>query len=283
MGGSAAYCSLAAARFGLSVGCLLGVDDEAMDLAGADFDLLESAGVRLMPVRLERGPVFENIERDGHRRQRWLSTSDRIPVGALPAVWRSAAGWLLVPVAGEVGGDWAGLVPPGSPVCLGWQGLLREFRADGWVERVAPGPSPLLAAAGLLVASVDDLPAETALEALRVLAPQATVVLTAGDGGGVAMPGATAGTSGGATAGRGVLRYWAVPAPDVVDPTGAGDVFMAALMTAWLATGELATPRNLRFASAAGSCSVEGVGLAGVPTKAQVAARLGRLVTRARP
>ena len=57
---------------------------------------------------------------------------------------------------------------------------------------------------------------------------------------------------------------------------GAGDVFLAALMVAWLTTGELATPRNLRFAAAGGSLAVEGVGLGGVPSKAAVASRLGR-------
>ena len=35
LGGSAAYCSLAAASLGLRVGCLLGVDAEAADGAGA--------------------------------------------------------------------------------------------------------------------------------------------------------------------------------------------------------------------------------------------------------
>jgi sugar/nucleoside kinase (ribokinase family) len=59
-----------------------------------------------------------------------------------------------------------------------------------------------------------------------------------------------------------------------MDPTGAGDVFLAALMVAWLLTGELATARALRFAAAAGSCAVEGAGLVGVPTRVQVAARL---------
>ena len=262
LGGSATYCSLAAARLGLRVGCLLGVDGEAFDRAGADFELLESAGVRLRLERLDHAPVFENIEQDGHRRQRWLSRSDRVRVEALPAAWRIAAGWLLVPVAGEVGEDWAGVLPPGAAVGLGWQGLLREFADDGWVERVAPGPSALLEAAGIVVASVDDLPPQTGLEALRALAPKAAIALTAGEGGGVVARGGE------------LVRYRAAPAPRAVDPTGAGDVFMAALMVAWLLTGELATPRTLRFAAAAGSCAVEGVGLAGVTTKAQVAARI---------
>jgi len=260
LGGAATYCSLAAARLGLRVGCLLGVDREASE--AAELGLLRAAGVELELARLERGPVFENLDTDGHRRQRWLSKSDVIPVRALPQVWLGARGWLLVPVAGEVGPGWAEVPSPGVRLAVGPQGMLREFAADGSVRRVEPAPSPVLRAAGLLCASLDDLNPGTTLESLRAIAPQASIVLTAGDGGGVAL------RSGGH------LRYPAVAANDAVDPTGAGDVFLAALMVAWLVTGEPATARALRFAAAAGSCAVEGVGLAGVPTRAQVAERL---------
>lgn len=260
LGGPATYCSLAAARLGLRVGCLLGVDHLAA--RATELDLLRQAGVDLRLVELAAGPVFENIERDGHRRQRWLSRSERVPLAALPDEWRAAGGWLLVPVAGELGDEWGAVPPSGAAVGVGWQGLLREFPDDGWVARVGPSPSPILAAAGLIVASVDDLPPETQVRAQQPLAPGATIVLTAGAGGGVALHGDQ------------TLRYRAVPATTVVDPTGAGDVFLAALMAAWLLTGERATSRALRFAAAAASCSVDGVGLNGAPTRAQVVARL---------
>jgi sugar/nucleoside kinase (ribokinase family) len=259
MGGTATYCSLALARLGLRVGCVLGVDREAF--AGPELEAVRSAGVRLVPALLEHGPVFENIEHEGRRRQRWLSKSDFVPVGALPSEWRAARAWLLGPVAGEVGEEWASVAPAGALVAVGWQGLLREFRDDGWVWPVAPTPSALLMAAGLVLASRDDLAGGFEVGDLRRLAPRAAIVLTAGDRGGIAFSG---------TATR---RYEAAPA-DVVDATGAGDTFLAALIAAWLLTGELATSRALRFAAAAASCAVEGVGLAGVPTRAQVVARL---------
>ena len=62
------------ARLGLRVGCLLGGDPPA---AAADELLeLEDAGVSLRLVELSHGPIFENLEAGGHRRQRWLSRSD---------------------------------------------------------------------------------------------------------------------------------------------------------------------------------------------------------------
>jgi sugar/nucleoside kinase (ribokinase family) len=268
LGGSATYCSLAAALLGLRVGCLLGVDSlagEADELA-----LLESAGVDLRRVRLDRGPVFENLEADGQRRQRWRSRSDALPA-ALPAEWRDASGWLLVPVAGEVGRGWeveaATAAARGVRIGVGWQGLLRSFDDDGWVRRVAPGDVPereaaIVAAAGLVCASVDDVPSGMPLAELQPFAPGATIVLTAGENGGAAIRR------------NDLVRYRAIPAAGKVDPTGAGDVFLAALMMGWIQTGEQATDATLRFAAAAASCSVEGLGLAGVPTSAQVSARL---------
>lgn len=188
-------------------------------------------------------------------------------MAALPEEWEGARARLIVPVAGEVGEDWAARDPeggagPGTFVGIGWQGMLREFDSDGRVLRADPHPSALLGAASLVVASLDDLGCAVALDGLQAMAPRATIVLTAGQGGGVAF-------------GNGaVRRYAALPAARTVDATGAGDVFLAALTVAWLLSGQLATAGTLRFAAAAASCSVEGPGLAGIPTKAQVAARL---------
>ena len=260
LGGPATYCSLTAARLGLRVGCLLGVDNLAAE--AEELAMLDAAGVSLRMARLEHGPVFENIEAGGHRRQRWLSASEPIDVGDLPEEWGRVTGWLLAPVAGELGDDWAGAIPEGASIGLGWQGLLREFSDDGWVRKLEPRASSLAAAAGLVVASIDDVDGGTQLDLLRAAAPYATIVLTAGEGGGVALSNGK------------LLRYFAAPAPAVVDPTGAGDVFLAALMTAWLLTGEPAAAGAMRFAAAAASCALEGIGLAGVPSRGQVRERL---------
>jgi sugar/nucleoside kinase (ribokinase family) len=262
LGGAATYCSLTAARLGLRVGCLVGVDRPAS--TADELALLEAAGVDMRRVELDSGPVFENLEVDGHRRQRWLSRSDRVPASALPKAWHRARAWLIVPVAGEVGGDWAD--PPIADSRLGvcWQGLLRVFDDDGWVRRVEPQPSPVLDSADMVFTSVDDVEASTEIVRLRALARRAAIVLTAGESGGIASVDGS------------LRRYRAIAADRVVDATGAGDVFAAALMAAWLLTGQLATARTLRFAAAAASCSVEGAGLAGVPWRGQVAARLRR-------
>jgi sugar/nucleoside kinase (ribokinase family) len=191
-----------------------------------------------------------------------LSKSDRVPLDALPEDWAEARAWLLVPVAGEIGDEWAAALPPEALVGTGWQGMLREFSDDGWVRRIAPGSRAVLGRADVVCASVDDFEPGQRVAELRDFTPNAALVLTAGESGGVAF-------RAGATE-----IYSAVPAAPVVDATGAGDVFLAALVAAWSLTGELATDRTLRFAAAVASCAVEGAGLAGVPTRLSVAERL---------
>jgi hypothetical protein len=261
MGGSVLYCGLSLARLGLRVGCLMGLDREARQ-AGDEVGLLEEAGAIVVPVALDSGPVFENTEvAGGPRRQRWLSKSDAIPVSALPEAWRAAGGWLMVPVSGEIGEEWADVPGPRARVALGLQGLTREFPPDGWVKPVAPQPGRVIERAGLVVLSAHDLPSEVPPESLRLLT-DAVIVATAGADGGAALHRTRE------------IKYKARVADPVVDATGAGDVFLAALMGAWQVGDALATKGALVYAAAAASCAVGAVGLAGVPTREEVAARL---------
>lgn len=69
-------------------------------------------------------------------------------------------------------------------------------------------------------------------------------------------------------------HHWeAIPA-DPVDPTGAGDCFASAFMFRLAETEELESA--MRFALAAGSLAVEGPGLAGIPNRQAIEARMTR-------
>jgi sugar/nucleoside kinase (ribokinase family) len=65
----------------------------------------------------------------------------------------------------------------------------------------------------------------------------------------------------------------AFPAREV-DPTGAGDVFAAAFLARYIETNDIA--QSSLFAAAAAAVSVEAVGTAGIPSRAQVEERLHR-------
>ena len=76
LGGPATYASLMLGRLGVEVWALIGVDRDAS--TAIELAMLRSAGVLVTAVELETGPVFENIEAPGGRRQRCLSASTPI-------------------------------------------------------------------------------------------------------------------------------------------------------------------------------------------------------------
>lgn len=271
LGGGVAYGALTLARLGLATAALVGVDEAA---AGAsELDLLRLAGVDLQLVPLAHGPVFDNVERLGGRIQTCLDAGSPLPAAALPAAWAGSPGWMLVPVAGEIDDGWAAVPPATARVTLGWQGLLRLLEPGRQVERRAPQPSALLRRAEIVGVSRHDLDHRLSLAALQaMLDPGAQLVVTAGHDGGILFRG------GGPGRVPRLSTYQALPSRGEVDPTGAGDTFLAALVAARLAAG--AAPgdpidgRQLRVAAAAASLVVEGIGLKGVPDLAAVACRL---------
>ena len=77
------------------------------------------------------------------------------------------------------------------------------------------------------------------------------------------------------------MRYLPTATSGELDPTGAGDTFLAALQSSALRPAIAGRRRSrrrvdLRFAAAAGSLVVEGHGLAGVPDRAAVNVRRAR-------
>jgi sugar/nucleoside kinase (ribokinase family) len=269
LGGGASYSALMVARLGLPTRAVIGVDEEAA--TAKELDLLRQAGVDLALVPLGRGPVFVNRERPEGRHQVSHGPSDPLSVDALPDAWRSSPGWLLAPVADELPDAWADAPPPDAVVAVGWQGLLRELVPDEPVRLIAPSRRAIVGRADLASISREDVHADTPVDELvGFLRDGATLVVTQGDRGGI-----VATTDGD----RVRLRHYpAVRSRRPVDPTGAGDTFLAALAAAWieprLVGGRTGTGHDLLLAAAAASLVLEGHGLTGVPDRDAVARRM---------
>jgi len=156
--------------------------------------------------------------------------------------------------------------------------LLRTLVAGTETGRRPPSRGPLVDRADLIGVSRGDLGKGTGLDELNtLLRPGTRLVLTEGIHGGLTFEATAHGPANERTYGASPSRQ--------VDSTGAGDVFLAALVAAWLDRGAPIdqsgpTPADLRWAAAAGALAVEGVGLPAVPNRAAVIARLALIASK---
>jgi sugar/nucleoside kinase (ribokinase family) len=273
LGGGVTYAALTTARLGLATAAIIGVDEAA---SGArELDILRDAGVDLLLAPLEVGPVFHNVEVPGGREQTIMAVGRPLHPMLLPESWRRASAWSFTPVAGELGDEWAAMAGPATIVAVGWQGMLRGLVAGQPVERLAPSERALVRRADLMGLSHHDVDPSTPLASLaELLHPGARMLVTQGHLGGLLIDVTESGPAG-------TLRYLPTRTDREVDATGAGDTFLAALLAATVRPSILGLMRrrlgaDLRFAAAAGSLAVEGIGLAGVPDLFSVRARAVR-------
>ena len=272
LGGGVSFAALTSARLGLRSAAIIGVD--AVTRNARELDLLRDAGVAIQLVEVAQSPSFDNAEGPAGRRQVCLAPGVPLPVVPIPAAWAAAPVWLVVPVAAETGPAWAAAVPAGARLALAWQGLLRTLVADTPTGRQAPIETPLVRQADLISVSRHDLVPGTTLEDLTgLLHPRAELLVTEGVEGGLL---ATVGDSGPPR----TMRYRALPARQV-DPTGAGDVFMAAYVAGSIVNQAAAghqwpVEAVVRWAAAGSAMAVEGPGLEGIPTRAELLGRLER-------
>jgi hypothetical protein len=219
-------------------------------------------GVDCVVVPSEQSAQIRNVYESGHRRQRMPQRAAPLTARHLPDAWRSSPLVLLGPVAGELDSSLA--EPFASSVFgVGAQGWLRETAPDGTVRPVPPDDwdaAPILRAATALFLSDEDVPPQAAPAALKRWARMVDVVAF------------TRGYDGADIGYRG--EWWHVGAfpVEAVDPTGAGDVFAAAFLIRLGETKDIG--QAARFASCAASFVVEGEGVAGIPDRRQVEARL---------
>ncbi|HXV65496.1 MAG TPA: PfkB family carbohydrate kinase [Vicinamibacteria bacterium] len=252
LGGAAAYSAITAHRLGLRAGIVTSV--------GAEFPFFaELEGIEIHNATGEATTVFENTYRENVRSQRLLGRAASLDQSHLARVRvTEEAAVLYCPVVDEVRMPLDRLAPRGlSGVAA--QGFFRQWDEKGRVTvRDWPDAADALSRADFVCLSEDDAEPQDELAARF---PGIAWVVTRGAGGcRVHARGA-------------FLDFPAFPA-NVVDPTGAGDVFAAAFLIALKENMPL--PLAARFASGAAAIVVEGMGTSSIPCRAEVEARIGR-------
>jgi sugar/nucleoside kinase (ribokinase family) len=256
LGGTALYAAATSARLGVPTTLVTRVGQaESEALARRCADL----GVELHTLPTTRTTTFAfAYDADGHRHLKLRARARGIALADVPARLRAPDAAILATIAHELSHDLiAGL---GARVSiLVAQGLLRAWDADGTIRPREWEDAPtMLARVSAAVMSEEDLAGD--LSRAAGWSAHGPVVVTLAERGARVYSAGRSTDVAGSTAAR------------VVDPTGAGDAFAAALAIG-LAEGH-ALVDAVRFANAAASFAVEDRSTDGLADRARVEARL---------
>ncbi len=255
-GGTVTYAALLARAWGLPVAVVTSLAAEDVPAYRA----LLGDGVLLHAVPAPATTTMENTYTETGRDQRLHAKATQILPRHVPTAWRGARVALVGPVLHDVSTKFAGFFPEESLVGLTIQGRLRGHNRGRIYRRLWPRADHEFPAYDALFFSDEDVGFSVPLaEAYAELAPLALETL--GDEGARLYD----------TVKRKVYELDAAPARDV-DPTGAGDVFAAAFLITYAASGD---PIAAAYhANAAAACSIEREGVNGIPIWEQVVERL---------
>jgi hypothetical protein len=253
-GGTALYAALTAHRLGARA---------ALVSARAELPPDWPASIGLAWCDAPTPPVFENRYTPAGRTQLLHAAAAPLTLESIPPAWRGAPVVHLGPVLGEVAEQFVAAFP-GALLGVTPQGWMRSWPAalPGPVSYRAWRPAPaLLSRIGLLVLSIEDVHGDEAL--VRSYARHCPVVAL------------TRGAAGATVFAAGQPHH--IPAFAVAerDPTGAGDVFAAAMLLRLRETGD--PQAAARFAACAAALSITGQGAGSIPTRQAVEAALDGL------
>lgn len=255
LGGTALFAALAAHRLGLRAAILTA--------CAPDFDLSELPPD--LPVLRQASPettIFENRYTSQGRTQFLHGRAAPVVVAPeeLPRDWQSPSIVHLAPIIQETPLDVATLFPR----------ALIGATPQGWLRSVQPSRQVITTPRDLVRLPLDTIHAivfseedvQNDEEIVQELAQQRSLVgLTRAERGATVFVQGTP------------IDVAAFPA-DVLDPTGAGDVFAAAFFAALHKHDD--PVQAARWACAAAACAIEGVGIDRLPGPDQVQARLNQ-------
>lgn len=247
LGGTCSYAGLTALNLGQRTAAVTSFGPDIPSMA-----VLE--GMEFKNVPHSESTTFENSYKNGVRHQKWLGTAGSLSLEDIPPAWRNTPIVHLAPMAQELSPIMCGHFPH-SLTCVTIQGWLRGRDEN---DKVIYQPHPELEAAlgciDILVLSLADLVGDRAA---------ADHLLTS-----VKIGVETLGPDGCLVYHQGQMTHIPVQPEIETDPTGAGDIFAAAFFIRYQQTLDIV--KAAQFANACASLSVRKVGMASVPTLAEV-------------
>ena len=242
LGGTASFSGLTAARLGHKVGLVTS--------CASELDLDPLAGIQKWVIPSEKSTTFRNEGLGSNRVQHLYSLATRITAGHIPSAWQSCQLVHFGPIAAEIDPSIFKLFPS-ALVCLTPQGWYRQADDEGLVRHVDwPEGLALLARADAVVLSLEDLRGdEKKVEELAGICRLLVV---------------TENRDGARVFSGGKVRVFSAPPVEMVEDTGAGDIFAACFFHRLHTTQD--PWEAARFAVQLSACSVTRRRLASIPT-----------------
>lgn len=251
LGGTVSYAARTACAFGLRVGVLTSAakDDALVEELGEYVD-------DLIVIPGEDTSTFENIYTPDGRDQYIRGVAERLTLEHLPQAWRDIPLVHFGPLTGEIDpAVWFAAFPDAITLMTG-QGLLRQWGDDGHVTFKTWFDPDALRTLDWLVLSEEDIVLAPELEAQYAAAANHFVLTRAEKGGTHYFAGSKSET-------------YDTPQVEVLNPTGAGDVFAAALLCSLHLLGN-DPGAAFEVAATVGATSVTRSGWDGAPTPDEV-------------
>lgn len=248
IGGTVTYSALTAHN--------LGHKAKILTCSGPDLDLSRLPDDLSIVSRTSKtSTTFENIYQDGNRRQFLRERACTLDLADVPEEWMSSSIVHLGPLDQEIGEDIVDCFPD---ACLGLtpQGWMRAWDEQGIIHPIEWAPSDtLLQRADAVILSEEDVGGDIAL--VESYAARTRVLVL------------TAGWKGSTVYFDKQTQSFSSPQVSELDPTGAGDIFAAAFLSA------LHKTRNpwlsAQFANCVAAHSVERSGIESIPTRQEIA------------
>jgi 1D-myo-inositol 3-kinase len=198
--------------------------------------------------------TFENIYSPTGRTQYIRGVASHIRLDDVPPAWMQSPLIHLAPLTGEVDPDLARAFKQANPdsiILLTLQGWLRQWDSDGRVRFKRWFDADVLQYIDIVVFSEEDILEAPDLEALFAQSTRYLFVTRAERGGTYYI--------------NGQRHEYSTPQVEVVSPTGAGDVFAAALLSA-LPHVDNDVHRAVKVAAALAAQSTTRIGLDSAPS-----------------
>ena len=248
IGGTVTFSALTARNLGHQAG-IVTCSGPGLDLSRLPGDL------EILSHPSEASTTFENIYCDGHRRQFIRAQARVLTCPDVPEEWKASPIVHLGPVAQEIDAEIVDCFPD-ALLGLTPQGWMRRWDEHGMVFPAAWTPSDeLLQRADAVILSQEDVGGD--VELVQSYAARTRLLVL------------TTGWQGATVYCDGQVRSFPAVSVQEVDPTGAGDIFAAAFMSALHRTQD--PWLSAQFANCVAAHSVERSGVDSVPTREEIA------------